>query len=83
MLPRDESRSAAKFLQESILIAFDFIWKALLSDRNFCYPFGSDCYHLTQFSRDERPQREKTLIIVLHVEIRNRAQEKKLSSGKN
>ena len=25
----------AKFLQESILIAFDFIWKVLVSDRNF------------------------------------------------
>ena len=24
-----------KFLQESILIAFDFIWKIWLSDRNF------------------------------------------------
>ena len=25
----------AKFLQESILIAFDFIWKLFLSNRNF------------------------------------------------
>ena len=32
---RGGSRRVAKFLQESILIAFDFIWKVLLSDRNF------------------------------------------------
>ena len=29
------SRRAATFLQESVLIAYDFIWKLLLSDRNF------------------------------------------------
>ena len=28
-------RKVAKFLQESILIDFDFIWQVLLSDRNF------------------------------------------------
>ena len=28
-------RVLGKFIQESILIAFDFIWKELLSDRNF------------------------------------------------
>ena len=32
---RGGSRRVAKFLQESILIAFDFTWKVLLSDRNF------------------------------------------------
>ena len=30
-----ESRRVAKFLQESILITFDFMWKVLLSDRDF------------------------------------------------
>ena len=29
------SRWVAKFLQESTLITFDFIWKVFLSDRNF------------------------------------------------
>ena len=32
---RGRSRGVAKFLQESLLIAFDFIWEILLSDRNF------------------------------------------------
>ena len=32
---RGRSRRIAKFLQESILIAFDFIWKVLLSGINF------------------------------------------------
>ena len=32
---RGGSRRVAKFLQESILIVFDFIWKILLSSRNF------------------------------------------------
>ena len=32
---RDGSRWVAKSLQESILIDFDFIWKVLLSNRNF------------------------------------------------
>ena len=32
---RGVSRRVAKFLLESILIAFDFIWKLLPSDRNF------------------------------------------------
>ena len=31
---RGGSRRVAKFLQESILIAFDFLWKVLLPDRN-------------------------------------------------
>ena len=31
---RGRSRRIAKSLQESILIAFDFIWKEFLSDRN-------------------------------------------------
>ena len=34
-LCRGGSRRVAKSLQESILIAFDFIWKVLLSDRIF------------------------------------------------
>ena len=32
---RGGSRRVAIFLQENVLIAFDFIWKALLSDINF------------------------------------------------
>ena len=32
------SRSAANFLQESILIAFDYLWKVLLSDKDFATP---------------------------------------------
>ena len=32
---RGGSRRVAKFLQESISIAFDFIWNVLFSDRNF------------------------------------------------
>ena len=32
---RGGSRRVAKVLQESILITFNFIWKVLLSDRNF------------------------------------------------
>ena len=32
---RGGSRRVANFLQESILIAFDFIWKVMLSDTNF------------------------------------------------
>ena len=32
---KDGSGRVAKFLQESILISFDFIWKVLLSDKNF------------------------------------------------
>ena len=32
------SRVVPKFLQESILIAFDLIWKVLLSDKNFATP---------------------------------------------
>ena len=32
---RGGSRRVAKFLRESILIAFDFIWKVVLSDRSF------------------------------------------------
>ena len=35
---RDGSRRVAKLLQESILIAFNFIWKVLLSERNFATP---------------------------------------------
>ena len=31
-------KRVAKLLQESILIAFEFIWKVLLSDRNFATP---------------------------------------------
>ena len=34
-MARGGSRKVAKFSQENILIAFDFIWKVLLSDRNF------------------------------------------------
>ena len=37
---RGGSRRVAKFLQESILIVFDFIWKVLLSDRNFANPLN-------------------------------------------
>ena len=32
---RGGSKRVARFLQESTLIALDFIWKVLLSDRNF------------------------------------------------
>ena len=32
---RSRSRRIAKFLRESVLIAFDFIWRVLLSDKNF------------------------------------------------
>ena len=32
---RGGSRKVAKSLQESIIIAFDFIWKILLFDKNF------------------------------------------------
>ena len=38
---RGGSRRVAKFLQESILITFDLIWKVLLSDRNFANPSRS------------------------------------------
>ena len=38
ILDRGGSRSAANFLQESILIAFDYLWKVLLSDKNFATP---------------------------------------------
>ena len=34
MLARGGSKRVAIFLQENILIAFDFIWKVLLSNRN-------------------------------------------------
>ena len=34
-LKKSGSRSVAKFLQESILIAFDFIWRLLFSSKNF------------------------------------------------
>ena len=33
------SKMVAKFFKESILIAFDFIWRVLLSDRNYLPPF--------------------------------------------
>ena len=33
--PEGDLERVAKFLQESILIDFDFIWNLLLSDRNF------------------------------------------------
>ena len=34
-LDRDGYRRVEKFLQESVLIAFDLLWKVLLPDRNF------------------------------------------------
>ena len=39
MLVRGGSKRVAKFLQENIFIAFDFIWRVLLSDRNFATLF--------------------------------------------
>ena len=42
---RGGSRRVAKFLQESILIAFDLVWKLLLSDTNFRYPSRSGILH--------------------------------------
>ena len=33
--PASSTRRVAKFIQESIFVAFDFIWKVLLSIRNF------------------------------------------------
>ena len=41
-MSRGGSRKVAKSLQESVLIAFDFIWKVLESDRN--YP-ANELYH--------------------------------------
>ena len=43
-MKRGGSRRVAKFLQESILIALDFIWKVLLSDRNFATLLGPPLY---------------------------------------
>ena len=34
------ARRVAIFLQEIILIVFEFIWKVLLSNRNFVSPLG-------------------------------------------
>ena len=36
---RGGSRSAEIFLQESILIGFDYLWKVLHSDKNFATPW--------------------------------------------
>ena len=38
---RSGSRRISNFLQERMLIAFDFIWKVLLPDRNFSTPSRS------------------------------------------